>query len=316
MKYLNFSKKLAAFAMSVLVLSACDKVESPDPMGDAGQTIVKFTQDYKLINVDFVSTPQTLELLDLRRDIPNSSELGREMTIIVKEDPGAVTAYDPALIAPPAGLLVYDPAIPKVGSNYTFKMTAGQFAKQFKATLPNASLLSLTSRYAVGFSIVSADADGKILGTQKTIVIEIGAKNAWDGKYSCKFTNYHPSLNPTYGPEKTTDVEMRTTSSNKVKIFWPDAGAYCAPAWLSGGFSYFGLQQPEYTINVATNAVTVQNTDPGAVTFYTMNSSYNNRFDVASKTFFVKWGYSYAVPGVYDAACREWTQEIKYLGPR
>ena len=315
MKYLNFSKKLAAFAMSVLVLSACDKVESPDPMGDAGQTIVKFTQDYKLINVDFVSTPQTLELLDLRRDIPNSSELGREMTIIVKEDPGAVTAYDPALIAPPAGLLVYDPAIPKVGSNYTFKMTAGQFAKQFKATMPNASLLSLTSRYAVGFSIVSADADGKILGTQKTIVIEIGAKNAWDGKYSCKFTNYHPSSNPTYGPEKTTDVEMRTTSSNKVKIFWPLAGAYCQPAWLGGGFSYFLAQEPEYTISLS-GAVGVLNTAPGFTTQYTMNSSYNNRFDAASKTFFVKWGYSYAVPGVFDAACREWTQEIKYLGPR
>ena len=315
MKYLNFSKKLAAFAMSVLVLSACDKVETPDPMGDAGQTIVKFTEDYKLINVDFVSTPQSIELLDLRRDIPNSSELGREMTIIVKEDPGAVTAYDPALIAPPAGLLVYDPAIPKVGSNYTFKMTAGQFAKQFKAVIPNASLLSLTSRYAIGFSIVSADADGKILGTQKTIVIEIGAKNAWDGKYSCKFTNYHPSLNPTYGPEKTTDVEMRTTSSNKVKIFWPLAGVYCQPAWLSGAFSYFGAQEPEYTISPS-GAVGVLNTAPGFTTQYTMNSSYNNRFDAASKTFFVKWGYSYAVPGVYDAACREWTQEIKYLGPR
>ena len=44
MKYLNFSKKLAAFAMSVLVLSACDKVETPDPIGDAGKTIVKLQQ--------------------------------------------------------------------------------------------------------------------------------------------------------------------------------------------------------------------------------------------------------------------------------
>ena len=315
MKYLNISKKLAAFAMAVLVLSACDKVDSPDPMGTAGQTIVKFTEGYKLINVDFVTTPQSLTLVDLRRDIPNSTELNRAMTIIVKEDPGAVTAFDPALVAPPAGLLVYDPSVPKIGTNYTFAMKPGQFAMELKATLPNASLMNLNNRYAVGFSIVSADADGKILGSQKTVIIEIGAKNAWDGLYRCTWTNYHPSSNPSYGPSNTTDVEMRTTSSNKVKIFWPLAGAYCAPAWLGGGLSYFGAQEPEYTMTGA-STVTVQNAFVGATTFYTMNSSYNNRYDGAAKTYYLKWGYSYAVPGVFDAACREWTQELKYLGPR
>lgn len=314
MKYLNFFK-IAPVAVAAFVFSSCDKVEAPEPMGDAGQTIVKFTSDYQLINVDFVSTPQTLGVLDLRRDVPNNGELNKTMTIIVKEDPGAVTAYDPALLPLPAGALVYDPTVPKVGSNYTFTMKPGDFAKVFNATLTNATVLNLSNRYAVGFTIVSCDANGKITSSPKTIVTEIGAKNQWDGKYSCTWTNYHPTANPSYGPQNTTDVEMRTTGANKVKIFWPLAGAYCAPAWLNGGLSYFGSQEPEYTVTGGTT-VTVQNAFSGAVTFYAMNSTYNNRWDPASKTFFVKWGYNYAAGAFDPANTREWTQEIKYLGPR
>jgi hypothetical protein len=101
-----------------------------------------------------------------------------------------------------------------------------------------------------------------------------------------------------------------------VKLYWPDAGGYANPAILSGGFSYFGSQEPEYTINPTTNAVTVQNAFVGATTFYTMAQGFNSRFDPATKAMFAKWGYSYTTPGVFDASCREWTQEFTYLRPR
>jgi hypothetical protein len=308
MKYLNFSKKFIAMAMAILVLNACDKIEAPQPMGDAGQTIVKFTDTYRLINVDFVSTPQELTILDLRRDIPNSTELGREMTVIVKDDPGAVTAYDPALVAPPAGLLVFDPSVTKIGSNYTFKFKASEFAKVFTAKLLNATNLSLTNRYAIGFSIVSADADGKILGSQKTIIVEIGAKNAYDGIF--KLHGYvirqaDPLLTGLFGP---VEVSLTTVGAKSVTMNYHP--------WATGSGSQFApTVVPSYTVDATTNLVTCYSPGgayPGGITNFSdlVPGSYVSRYDPSAKTFYVKytWGGG---PGV-----RECTDTLEYLRPR
>jgi hypothetical protein len=310
---------IAIMALSAF-FAACKKAKTYEPLGDAGQTIVKAIAaeapyGYRVINIDLVSTPQVLNMLDVRRDVSNNSELNKPMTVIVTNDPGAVADYNPAMIPLPAGSYTIDASTPLVGNDYTLSFAPGEFAKQIKFTLLNANTLNLNSAYGVGFTITSIDGNGKIASTQKTVVVEIGVKNQWDGIYRCSFTNFHPTANPTYGPLSNTDVELRTTGGNKVKIYWPDAGSYGNPAWLNGGFSYFGSQEPEYTIS-GTNAVTVQNSFLGAVTFYTMGASYPNNYDPATKTFKVRWGYSYTVPGVFDATCREWTQELKYLRPR
>lgn len=322
MKYLKLKTGLGlVMASGLMMFSSCSKVDTPTPLGDAGQTIVKFLDvDFKAINIDLKSTPQTIDMVDIRRDVPNSKELARTMNVVVKDDPGAVADYNAAngttFVPIPAGQYTIDASNPLIGTNYKLVMNPGEFAKNIKFTLPNALALDLNKTYAFGFSLTSVDADGHIANEAKKIVVQIGVKNQWDGVYNCTWTNYHPASNPGYTGD-VTEVEMRTTGANKVKIFWPLAGAYCAPAVLNGGLSYFGAQEPEYTINTTTNAVTVQNAFSGATTFYTMNGSFNSRWDAASTTFFVKWGYNYDAGGVFNPANnREWTQTIKYLRPR
>ena len=176
--------------------------------------------------------------------------------------------------------------------------------------------MDLSKQYAIGFTITDAGTGAVINTALSKVLYSIGLKNSYDGRYNLTWTNYHPSSNPGY-TGGTTIIELHTTGANSCKMFWPDAGAYCAPAVLGGGFTYFGAQEPEYTVNPTTNAVTVQNAYAGAVTFYTMAAGFNSRYDPATKTFYAKWGYNYNAGGVFNpATTREWTQTFTYIGPR
>jgi hypothetical protein len=322
MKYLNFTKPFAFLASAALIFSACDKTKLSTPMGDAGQTLVKILGGsdpaaIKARAIDFVAVPTQILAVEVRRDVPSETELNKTMIVKVKDDTTAVTTANPGYKQLPAAWYTIQTDGVKTGGQggtFTFTFLPGEFSKTIYITIPDATLLNPSSLYGLGFTVSSADVGG-VLSTQKSLVLEIGAKNSYDGVYECTFTNYHPSLNTGYTGD-VTDVHFVTTGANTCKLFWPDAGAFACPSILGGGFSFFGSQEPAYTVNPATQAVTVQNAYPTAVTFYTMNASFNSHYDAATKTFFVKWGYSYAVPGVFDAGCREWTQTLKYKGPR
>jgi hypothetical protein len=324
MKYLNFTKQIAFVAAFALVFTACKKTKLSTPMGDAGQTLVKIIGGsnpaavYKNA-IDFVAVPKQLLVVELRRDIPNETELNKTMVVTVKDDLAAVTAANPAYIQMPTAWYTIQYGSDGVktggqGGTFTFTFKPGQFSKEIYITIPDATVMNPSSLYGLGFTVMTADAGGKI-STQKSVVIEIGAKNDWDGVYEDTWTNYHPTNNPGY-TGGVTDIHFVTTGANVVKMYFPAAGAFGCPAILAGGLSYFGAQEPAFTINTSTNAVTVQNAFVGASTFYTMSVAQVNRYEPSNKTFYVRWGYSYAVPGVFDAGCREWTQVLKYTGPR
>lgn len=324
MKYLNFStKQLPVILGAVVLFSACKKVEDFQPIGGTGTTILKMlgggkvgAAGQKTVAISFVNTPTTIAIADVRRDASNDAGLASAVTVTIKDDTAAVRAAGYVALNP-AWYSLSGAGVTKaggVGGTYTVTFQPNEIAKEIRITIPNATVLDPSSLYGLGFTIQTSSFGAVSVASQSFVGV-VGAKNAYDGIYQCTFSNYHPSSNPGYTGD-VTDVHMITTGANKVKIYWPDAAAYCAPAILGGSFSYFGIQQPEYTVNTATNAVTVQNVDPAAVTFYTMNSSFNSRYDVATKTFYVKWGYSYTVPGVFDAGCREWTQTIKYKSAR
>ena len=82
MKYLKFARHIAILAVGALVFSACKKDKLASPMGDAGQTLVKIINGGTPASivkkpVDFVPTPSTVLAVELRRDIPNETELNK-----------------------------------------------------------------------------------------------------------------------------------------------------------------------------------------------------------------------------------------------
>jgi hypothetical protein len=321
MKYLKLTKHFAVIALLALIFTACKKVKVTAPLGDAGQTLVKIlgggTPAGVVKNaIDFVPVPVKILVVELRRDIPNATELNKTMIVTVADDLAAVAAENPAYIVLPDAWYTIQGATKVGGSGgtFTFTFNPGEFSKEVYITIPDATVMNPSALYALGFTITSADAGG-VISTQKSIVVEIGAKNDYDGIYDNTWTNYHPASNPGY-TGSTIDIHMVTSGATTCKMWFPAAGAFGNPAILNGNLSYFGIQEPAYTVNPANNVVTVQNVAAGAVTFYTMNSSFNSQYDPPTKTFYCKWGYSYVVPGVFDPACREWTQTMVYTGPR
>lgn len=191
MKILNLTKSFAFIAIAALAFTACKKAKVATPMGDAGQTLVKIlggatpTAVAKM-PVDFVNTPTRLLVVQLRRDVPNEAELNKTMIVTVKDDTAAVTAANPAYLQLPTSWFTVQTDGVKTGGQggtWTFTFLPGEFSKEIFITIPNATVLNPSALYGLGFTIISADQNAKI-STQKSVVVEIGAKNKYDGVYA------------------------------------------------------------------------------------------------------------------------------------
>jgi hypothetical protein len=301
---MNLKLLLTAVAPIAVLLTSCLKSHnSLDVINDDGSIVtvisdVGTTGGSRVVAVNAAPATEQIDFITLKVYAPGNNKPSGP--VHVKLAITNASGYDPM---PPSGYslpLEYD--VPAGANGLTIPITL------------NKNSLDLTKNYGIQVSIASVS-HGVIGENDKTMIVSFQIKNQWDGTYNITWTNYHPTANPGY-TGSSTQIEMHTNGPSSVKIYWPLAGAYCAPAILNGGLSYFLIQEPNYTVNTSTNAVAVQNVAPGAVTFYSMAVGFNSRWDPATKTFYVKWGYSYAVPGVFDAACREWNQTIAYTGPR
>lgn len=267
MKYLTFKRYFAIIAIIAFALSACKKIKTTEPIGDAGQTLVKILgagSPYALIKdpVSFVNTPYTLTkgVIDIRRDVPNNAELNRTMTIVIKSDTAAVKAADPAYLQLPTSWYTIQtsdnvPLVGGLGGTWTFTMKPGDFAKQIYITIPNATLLNPSALYGVGFTLASADADG-IITEQKTVVVEIGAKNNWDGIYEMHgtFLDVSNSAFTYYGDQQYSLV---TAGASTCTVINDDLNGGI-PGYLfsnAGSGTYYGSYGLIITFNPSNGAI-------------------------------------------------------------
>jgi hypothetical protein len=176
-----------------------------------------------------------------------------------------------------------------VGNEMTVTFAPGEFAKAVSVEIDGAKFY-LTNSYALGLSV--ADAPGRVISaTKQNVVVTFNVKNKWEGNYDVEGYFYHPTLPRALAQPKV----LATAGLNSVKVDLGDLGAV----------GYVAI----FTIDTATNAVTITPA-PGAVgTPYTMltaglpgsNPGYtpawarsadcNNRYDPATKTFYIRYGY-------------------------
>jgi hypothetical protein len=220
---------------------------------------------------------------------------------------GAVLALPTALYSVPLSL-----TIPSGGRNV-----------ETSINVTNTTSLDPNRAYSIGLTISAVDGGYKIADNLKNLFIVFSVKNAYDGKYTLKGRFHHPSLsNPPIA--FTTVIEMQTTGPNSVKMYSPVFGEFCSPAMLGGSLNRFASQEPKFTVNTATNAVTVTNDASGGVV-YAMSATgfgadpYNHRWDPAAKTFYASWGYNLGAGGAYGgngSAARMWEDTLIRTGPR
>lgn len=276
MKYLKFTRIIAFIAIGSLIFTACKKVKVPTPMGDGGQTVVKIlggaTPGGLLkMPVDFVPTPTRLLVLQLRRDVPNETELNKTMIVTVKDDTAAVKAANPNYVLLPTAWFTVQTDGVKTGGQggtWTFTFMPGEFSKEIYITIPNATLLNPSSLYGVGFTILTADGNATI-STQKTLVIEIGAKNDWDGIYavtgpmvdvtSAAFVQWNNPAFPDPFPQANGgawEAHLITAGASTVVMhdntIWGTIGHPILSGTANSGWGGYGLV---VNFNPATNAV-------------------------------------------------------------
>jgi hypothetical protein len=302
--------KIFFLATIVALVSSCKRdVIYGDLVPNTERPIVEFAEPSGFITVAMDYTDNTIEVdvTDIRYMIRSEPTVGATAKIII--NPTVVNEYNT-----------------NNGTNYSvvpvtnFSLVSDQFSLSPTERSQRIKIRIKPSDVAIGENAIGisiSEANGaepsRIAGT---LVVALLVKNQYDGRYRLDGAFYHPTSSPAYSPF-TIDVELHTSGLNSVKMYVPDFGGYFHPGLFDGVLNAFGAQEPEYTINSTTNAVTVQNAYPGAVTFYNMAPGFNSRYDPVEKVIYAKFGYNYSAGPVFNPATnREWTDKLTYLGPR
>lgn len=326
MKYLNLTKIVASVAMTSLIFGACKKANVTTPLGDNGQTLVKILGGGTPASaiskpIDFVNTPTEILAVEIRRDLPNETELNKTMVVTVKDDTAAVTAAG-RLHMPTAWYTVaVDGGTKSGGQGGTFTITfkPGEFSKSIYVTVPNATLLDPSLVYGLGFTVMTADQGAKI-STQKSAVIEIGAKNIYDGIYTVEsgFVQRYSGPGPTNpiccdnltGPlgNGNDDVILFTTGARTCGI--PASNQVGRLTWsylTTPNSGVAGIDGIRITVDAATNLVSSMSS--GNATFANF-PGYPAKYIPSTKTFDLNWRWN------PTATTRDYQVMLKYKGPR
>jgi hypothetical protein len=278
-KYLIINKMLLALAALVIIASSCTKVKSVTPTTTEGKTYVKILKGgdanpAPVVKnpIDFVPVPAQLLVVDLRREIPTADELNKTVNVTIKDDTAAVRAANPAYLQMPIAWYTIQGDGVKTGGQggtYTFTFKPGEFAKQIYITIPNATVLNPSALYGLGFTITSAD--GGVTVREKSIVVEIGAKNPWDGIYAVTgpmadavnplLVQWNNSLAAISDPFCTAhggawELHLITTGATQCIMYdntiWGD---FFHPIWATPGNSGYGSFALLVNFNPANNTI-------------------------------------------------------------
>jgi hypothetical protein len=314
MKTLHNKIKIAigVFLIAVLMGSCVPEQQS---MGDAGQTLIKLTPDgFSLIPLDAVATPQSALAFIIRKDVNNKAALNTPSTVILKKDDAILTEYNAAEgtnFTPLSSSLCTTSLVPTADGTITINYAAGEFAKDMVFTVPNAALFDFSKQYALAYRIESVTGSGIISqGFGDTIIVQVLAKNKYDGLYLLKGVHNRVPYNFPY----ETEMEMQTTGASSVAFFWTEANSLGHPIGVGPGndLSWYGPGiAPTIVFDPVTNLVTdVYNTGSATViTKYTGEGANSNKYDPATKTIYVSWNYN-------NNPLRAFFDTLTFISPR
>ena len=281
------------FGLLTVGLSSCLKDKSltlPDADG-AIKNVIEFA------NPDFISSPVSSKYpvfvksfdiaptgnLTLTVNYAGVEAAPTDINIVVALDPAILTAYNSKIVKDARDAAIelgedpddaeddvheelfeaLDPSLYTLG-NLNLVIPSGQRTATLDLGL-KPDQFSFTKNTALAFKIVSAST-GVVSGNFGSIIVKIGAKNSYDGTYT-----YTTSAITSLVPNANKTVTLVTSSSTTVSL---------SPGLL-GTYS----NQVLYTIDKATNAVTVTCPSLGVQTPQDTRSKY----DPATKTMLVFW---------------------------
>ena len=300
-KYMEFNTRILKLLLSflmVLFLFGCEKPEIPEQASGKGSTIVRMPPEsgFRQVAIDLVSTAQTFALVDVYRDPPSETALNSTTQVVITEDVTVVDQYNAAhntnYTVLPASAFTIDQSNPRTGNEYMLTFNPGEFYKQLKIVVPDATVLDPNKKYALGFKVTAVDNKGIISASQNQVIVEVGLKNKWDGIYTVT-GGLVDLTTATITSNYPLTWELRTTGSNTLSIFDKSQGTQTHLILSGGSPSQYGSFGLNITIDPATNKIT------GIVNSYGQPSGNGrsaaldptgvNAYDPATKTFRIKY---------------------------
>ncbi|MFT3911140.1 MAG: DUF1735 domain-containing protein [Ferruginibacter sp.] len=280
-------RKYILLLISIIVfLSGCLKNKETIEYNDnTSRLITEFTNgDSTTLNTLGVAISPGLvetDLTELR--IPPRSVITKDVEVTIELNPGLVTAYNDAnsttYSIPPSTVYAFDT------HNYTLTPTSKSTNVKIRID-PNALV---NNEYALGFTITSVS-DGDINLIKRDYVVELIAKNDYDGEYHSNGFFYHPTAARVIDQDKP----LSTLSLTSV---------LCEVADL-GGNGYYAVFEVDASNNVTITEAPgasgapytmftagLPTTNPGYTPEWPRSNECNNTYDPAAEEFRVRYGY-------------------------
>ena len=283
-----------AFSVTVLIMSSCLKDPRAQDFSNVG-TLVELplaaytgagnltaaalpiqdaAQDIPVIvNVAAPKPLASALKVTLKLDVDSMARLNTKIlnkfnadsTAFQNDTTGTVPAPDPLIqyALPPSDAYTISSLVVNVPANqHTGSITISVIT----------SKLSLTAHYVVPLTI--ADASGQKISNYRTVFLNVQAKNKWDGIYSLKGF-MHRDLDMTLGGPVKAGVKMSLATAGANSIIFDQV-------WANGG-GLGGLNPVTIVINSSNQVTSI--TSP--INTISSLGGYNNRYDPATKTFYL-----------------------------
>jgi len=314
MKTLYRAIKITA-GVFLLALLATSCMPDQETIGTTGKTFIKYTPgvQFSLVAIDAKTTPQSFILVNVKRDLPNATSLNATsvVTLTLDTDTTMIKKYNQkngtTFIPMPVALYNTTPALASNKIVYTFN--PGEFDKELKVTIPNASLFDFSKKYMICFKMTMTGEGTITQAVSDTIYRQVMAKNKYDGLYLLKGLHNRTPYNYPY----ETEMQLRTTGATSVAFWWPDVAGPGHPIGTADGISWYGSGiAPVIVFDGATDLITNVYNAGGAtpITMFPTGSGSNScLYDAATKTVYVSWNYN-ANP------LRVFTDTLTYISPR
>ncbi|MBZ4190677.1 DUF7015 domain-containing protein [Niabella beijingensis] len=281
--------KIIAFFLFLFTLTglySCLKDDSTIIKPEGSNSVVEFgnpsglssntTDPLRFYILSFDISPLDTIVIPITYSGPRDA--GKDITVDIALEPTLVDDYNEA----------HDEAYEILNSNiYTLPATVviKKGSRIANLIIPaKIDQIDFDASYVLPLKITSAS--GETIGANfSKILVSIGPKNKYDGKY-----NYKSSAAQTLLPNRNANVELRTAGPNRVRLI----------PGLVANYS----NEVYYNIDPITNRVTTEMT-----TLLPIGNNFpESRYDPGTKTFYLKW--------TSDGGARFYEETITYQGPR
>ncbi len=262
-------KKLSLLFILPFLFSSCIEDEYKALTDEGNPFLVASGGTEKELFFDAFTDVKMIPMFDIHRNVPTNAALQVPTEVILTPARDVLEAYNEEHGTDfewlPTSIFTFktEPGMAVSGEEIKLSYGPGDFGKQIAINLDGAKW-DLAHKYALAYRI-SNPGNNKIAAGNETFITLVSAKNAWDGVY-----NYKTSASTALVPNQDTEVELRTISPTKVKLYPGLLATYSNDVW--------------YNIDPATNKVTVE-----MITLLPIATDPSSSYDPETKTFTLKW---------------------------